>query len=140
MSALTNEITFVLATRLLADAPLAALVGDRVRPGELKQSETLPAVTYELVNKEGWHSLQGGTTHARSRVQFNCYGRTKIASVTVARAIKDSLDGFRGTLGSVFIDSCMLDNEYDTKDPPESGSAEWRQRRVIDFTIVHSES
>ena len=133
----TRDICTVLAAKLIADAGVSALVGSRVRPIVLDQRDTVPAIVYSLVNQEGWHSLQGGTTCARSRVQFFAYGNTITEAINVSDAIMASLDGYRGQTQDIFVSSCMLDNSYDMADPPTKGSAEWRYRRAIDFVVCH---
>lgn len=134
----TNDITLAIAQRLLADSGVSALVGNRVRPLALDQTDELPAIVYSLVTTDAWHALSGGTYGARTRIQFFCYGESLEDSVSVASAIMGSLDGFRGDAGNLFVSSSMLDNSYDMVDPPTKGSAAWRFRRVVDFTICHN--
>ena len=128
------------AGKLVADDPVVqAIVGDRVRPNIIPQDDEMPAISIELVSQEGWHSLAGGTTACRSRLQFNCIADSKADSVEAAQAVLGVLDGYRGAAGQIFISSSVRDNQYDLLDNPTKGADDWRFRRVIDFSICHSQ-
>ena len=135
---MSSDITLAYAQKLIAAASVSALVGDRVRPIALDQTDTMPAIIYSLVTTDNWHGLSGGTYGARSRLQYFCYGENIEESVSVSSAIISELDGFRGEVGSLFVSSSMLQNIYDMVDPPTKGSAAWRYRRVIDFSVCHN--
>lgn len=135
---MSSEITIALAEKLLSATAVTDIVGTRVRPLALDQTDEMPAVVYNLVTTDPWHGLSGGTYGARSRIQYYCYGDSLEDAVSVASAIMTELDGFRGEVGSLFVSSSMLDNTYDMVDPPTKGSAAWRFRRVIDFTVCHN--
>lgn len=133
-----SSIGIECAKLLLADPGVSALVGTRVRPVALDQTDTMPAIIYSIVSTDAWHALSGGTYGARSRVQFYCYGESIEDAVSVESAILSVLDGYRGRAGDLFISSSMLENSYDMVDPPTKGSAAWRFRRVSDFTVCHN--
>lgn len=59
--------------RLLADAPLAALVGTRVYMLKLPQKPTLPAVRVQLVDEPKEYHLRGEDGATRARVQVDAY-------------------------------------------------------------------
>ena len=108
-----SSIGIECAKLLLADPGVSALVGTRVRPVALDQTDTMPAIIYSIVSTDAWHALSGGTYGARSRVQFYCYGESIEDAVSVESAILNVLDGYRGRAGDLFISSSMLENvEY----------------------------
>lgn len=138
--AITDEdIGFLICQRLLASAPVIALVATRVRPDTIDPNETLPAIRYELVTSDPWGNLNGPAKEAKTRIQIDCYGSTRLQSSTVAAAVRSDLDGFTGTLGSLYIFDCVLDNKYDSVDPPPTGGKQWRKRRTLDFVVTHTE-
>lgn len=138
--AITDEdLTFLICQRLKDSASVSALVSGRVRPDTLNENETMPAIRYDLITKNSWKTLQGSGDKATSRVQIECYGTTRLEANAVAAAVKNNLDGFRGPLGDLNIFDCVMDNQYDSIDPPTSGSKHWRKRRVLDFLITHTE-
>lgn len=135
---MSTDISIALAQKLLGTPGVTSQVGTRVRPLALDQTDIMPAIVYNLVTTDPWHGLSGGTYGARSRIQYYCYGDSLEDAVSVASAIMGAIDGFRGEVGSLFVSSSMLDNTYDMVDPPTKGSAAWRFRRVIDFTVCHN--
>lgn len=140
MMAITEEdIGFLIFQRLLASVAVSTIVGDRVKPDTLDQKQTLPAIRYEMIASESFQTLQKSGHLMRTRIQVDCYGATRLQANTVAAAVKNNLDGFSGILGSLQVFSCVLDNRFDSVDPPQSGGATWRKRRTMDFVIVHTE-
>jgi hypothetical protein len=88
-----------LRTFLIADAPLQALVVDRVHPLVLPQKPALPAITLQTVSAlEGAHS-EGADGLARPRVQIDAWSERYRSAVEVADRVKALLHGYRGALG-----------------------------------------
>ena len=134
-----TDIALAMSKLVADDAGVQAIVADRVRPNIVPQDDAMPAITVELTSQEGWHSLTGGTTACRSRLQFNCIADSKADSIEAAAAVLAVLDGYRGKVGQIFVSSTVRDNQYDLLDSPTKGADDWRFRRVIDFSICHSQ-
>lgn len=85
-----------LRSLLLADGPLAELVGARIDWGVSPQGAPLPRVTMQLIGDNGQgHVFEGGDGLYQGRVQINCYGKSYAEAAAVASAVKGLLDGYR---------------------------------------------
>jgi hypothetical protein len=131
-------------TRLLACAPVTALVVGRIWTMTWPQSPTLPGVLvqgWELPTKP---QLRGTVGHKAARIQIDVLADTLAAAEAVDAAIvgdfsggsATGLEGFAGTAGTLTILSAFSVNAF-----PMRGEDELRkQRRVIrEFRITYEE-
>lgn len=91
---------------------LSTAVGHvRVYPLVLPQNVTYPASTYHRIG--GIDELSSGTRSdlVEGRFQVDCYAETYLAVRTEAKAIRDALSGYAGTMGSTRVDSAVRDRE-----------------------------
>lgn len=98
---------------LTDDAGVAALVGTRIYPLQVPQDVTLPAVAYQRISGPRDHAHDGPTGLVRARVQFSALGSTYLEAKTVTEALRAALDGFKGTMGTVEVQTVFLENERD---------------------------
>lgn len=134
--------------RLVRARQVTHLVGERIRPEELLESDVYPAIVYGIVTSDPQHDLQGSSGAAFTRVQFNCYGNTLDEADAVADAVEDVLDGFSGWLGEepeggadderLWVDDCTLQNRYSRKTGARQGEGRGRVYVVVDFLVSHS--
>jgi hypothetical protein len=87
----------VLANLLLAHAPLAVLIGNRIHWDRLPQNVARPAVVMHLVSDVPNYHLLGPSGLIDSRVQFDCQAGSAEAAREVADALDARLGGYRGT-------------------------------------------
>lgn len=95
-------------------AGLTALVGGRIYPEEVPETETLPAVTYILVSNVPIHTLDGKVTLERPVYQYTAYAETKAVARAVAAQIALALSDYHGTLSGVAVQKIELQNEMST--------------------------
>lgn len=140
-----SDIGERLRGRLLTGRQVTTLCAERIHPDALPAKCLLPAIRYEVVASNEQAHLGGASGYAFSRVQFDCYGVTRRDANQLAQAVKDLLHGFRGELSAatpgaftVQVDDCVVDNQYDRRDPPSPASDAWRYRRVVDFQVSHT--
>lgn len=94
-------------------------------------------MTYFKVSGARIHSLSGPSGLAHPRFQFDIYsdgadGYKKCKDV--AKQLRKALDGFRGVVDGINIQSCLLVNEEDPyEEEPEL------YRVSMDFMIMHIE-
>lgn len=138
-----STIAVLLASRLVAHAPLTTLVGERIRPHVLAQGDPYPGVTYGVLNTVPDYDLSGESGAAETRVEFAVYALDYDELNLAGNLIVDQLAGFAGFLGSGDerrrVYDCVRDNDYERTEPPAAGDARWVYRRVIDFLVNHSE-
>jgi hypothetical protein len=91
-----------IATRLAADAAVAALVAARIYQLKLPQNPTLPAIRVQLISDALSYHLRGEEGIRRSRVQVDVYvadaGDAYAAAEQLAEAVHAALSGARFTL------------------------------------------
>lgn len=135
-----SDVDDLLQQLLRHDPKITNEVGDRIRPGALEQGDMMPAIVYDVVARDVQTHLGGPAGYSFSRIQFTSYGDSKEQAKRVAKQVYNCLHGFTGDLdASHHVDDCMLDNEYDRRDPPSDGSSKFRFRRVQDYLISHTE-
>lgn len=122
----------VLANLLLAYAPLAALVGNRVHWRRMPQGQPAPNVVMHKISGSPSYTYGGPTSYAQTRVQFDCKGNTVAEAQQVAQALTVRLAGFRGAFAGFVFQGCFLDNEG--QDDGVDGTSTWFVERR-DFLI-----
>lgn len=123
-----------LRTYTLAGAAVAGLVGTRMHARMLPQAPTLPAIVYQRIDTRRLHDLAGPDGLPRARMQVTCWGSTPAVAYSVASVVRERLDGFKGTWGTLTIGSCLCVGERDLDDPEAS-----RNAVALDFMIQYEE-
>ena len=125
-----------LHSRVTGDGTISGLIGTRFYPEILPQNPTAPAATYQIISTTVMdHSHDGAGRLLRVRVQVDAYASTYLETITLSDAIRSSLDGFSGTMGSTTVPSCLMAAERAGWD---FESALWR--RSQDYLIVYVEA
>ena len=120
---------------VLADAAIAAAVGQRMYPRGLPQGPTLPALTYLRVDTRRGHDMDGPDGLPRPRVQVTAWAANVGAVTDLAALVRKRLDGYRGAWGDVMIGSCLCVGERDLDDP-ETGRNAVAQDYMIQYQEV----
>lgn len=101
-----------LISRLLADSSVSAQVGSRVVPNVAPTDYQGPYIVMQVISDNPDHHAQGPGLD-RARIQLDSYARTYANAKTTARAARDSLDGFIGTMGSTTVLYIAYDSHQD---------------------------
>ena len=114
-------------------AGLSAEVDDRIYPGVLPQSPTLPAVTYHRISTPRLSKFEDQfLPHAR--FQFDCWAMEYSRAKDVAQQVKEALDVYSGPMGAYTVEVTLIDDEIDTYEP-ETGY--WHS--IVDVIIWYEE-
>lgn len=124
---------------MLSDAPLKALVGDRIDWQKRPQGDALPSISMQRVSGVRDYAMQGPTGLVQSRVQVDCWGETYASALAVARAARDLLSGIRRHIGATELQGAFIDGERHDFEK-EGNAAEGFHRISMDFQIWHSEN
>jgi hypothetical protein len=119
-----KDIRPALRSFLVADATIAALVKTgsttRIYPGKMPQGQTLTSIVYSEISGQGDQHSQGASGLARVRMQLTAWATTADAAHALYLAIKERIDGYRGTMGSgaplVNVQGVFLDSWRDIED------------------------
>lgn len=113
----------VLANLLLAHAPLAALVGNRIHWDTMGQGQQLPSVVMFAVSGTTNYTLSGPTSLEMTRVQFDSRGKTAAEARDVAEALKRRLSGLCATFQGFDFQGAFLQGQRTRFD--QEGPASW---------------
>ena len=124
-----------LRTYTLAGAAVAALVSTRMHSRKLPQTPVLPAIVYQRIDTRREHDHDGPDGLPRPRMQITSWATTPAGAYELAAAVRQRLDGYAGTWGTLAVSSCLCVGERDVEDPEpdRSGVA---QDYMIQFVEV----
>lgn len=121
-----------LAGLLLAHAPLAALIGNRIQWDTLPQGSPQPSIVMYVISGVTDYTMQGASGYVMTRVQFDCRGATAANARAVAEALEARLSGFRGEFGGYRFQGCFAQGQR-TRFDKDSVTSWFTDSR--DFTI-----
>lgn len=113
-----------LRTFTIADAAVAALIADRMHELHVPQSELKPHVYYARVSTEDERAMDSavGEEPFRNLFAIDCWARTPEDADTLAGAIRDRLNNYRGTMGSRTVQGVFVSSQSDDYMPKSEGS------------------
>lgn len=120
-----------MVARLIAQAPLAVQIGNRLHAVQLPQGSALPAIAYSRVSRKATqHRGSPRAQHNRSRFQFDIWAATYGDMQAAKTALMDALAQLQG--GSPRIDVALVrDDRYAYETEPG------RWRAIVDYYIWH---
>jgi hypothetical protein len=106
-----------LSSFLETNVAVSAIVASRIyasQPPQLSAQAILPAIVYKEIHGNGEVTMDGPDQLQYSRMQFDCFGKVYGDSKKLARALRQELEAFTGTLpdGTV-IEHMQRDSETD---------------------------
>lgn len=120
--------------RLLAAAPVAAIVGTRVDWMTRPQKSALPAITLQTVSDSRPEHLKGADGARATRVQVDCWTATYAAGLTLARAVIAALQE-PVTISGKRFGNARVDGQRDLGENLADNS--FIHRQSVDLVIWH---
>ncbi len=99
---------------------------------------TRPYIVMHRVGGNRDMHLKGASRYVRSRVQLDIYDDTYGGAKAVARAVRDAVSGYAGTIGGLQIQLIAVESERDLPDD-DAGEISQLYRTSIDLMIHHDE-
>lgn len=130
-----TTIAEALQAYVVADSAVAALAGARMYPLKLPQSPAMPAITYQHVSGATVVSNDGATGLANPTFQIDCWGNTYATMDALFQAVRERLNGAKGTFSGIQVQGIFLVRRRDLYD----NDAEL-YRRTADYEIWNEES
>lgn len=109
-------IEFALATHLKSRPVVTAAVGSRIYADKAPQDAARPYIVYEIAGGERHYHSTGSSGLMESEISLRLHESTYLKARQLYEIIRNEIDGFRGTWGSVAIDRATLG-------PPVNGTA-----------------
>ncbi len=99
---------------------------------------TRPYIIMLRVSGNRDYAMSGPTGYVQSRIQVDIYDESYGGAKTVARAVRDAVSGFAGTIGGVHIQRISVESERDLP-ADDVGEITELFRTSIDLMIHHDE-
>lgn len=131
-------IKAALYTYLTAQSAVTSVVGQRVYPQQAPMNAQLPYITYQRIADPVQHHFEEATALASPTIQFDCWAKSDVEMQSVSEALRNVLDGFRGTMATVDVRSTALVSQDDTIERPDDGSEQSTFRTTMDFDIWYA--
>jgi len=128
-------IEYGLVNRLKNDGTVAGIVAARIYPHRLPQMPTFPAITYSRVSGARVDILKGISGLAKPTFQFDLWTESYNTVKSLADAVRESLNGYQGTLDGETAYRVKILNEVDNFEE-ELGV----YRVIQDFEVFHRET
>lgn len=118
-----------LRTRLLADATISGLVGQRVDWGLRPQAKDLPAIRLTLVPTPRDYHMGGAQVTQHHRVQIDCFALTYKDADDLRAAVIAELEPASGSFQGSFV--------HRDQDMPERTETGEIHRASLDFKVTY---
>ncbi len=112
-------------------------VGSRIYYADPSQLSVYPCMVLSIPSREYQHNLAGADGVSIATVHIEAISQFESMSQSCMEAVRNNLDGFRGTQSGVSIGRCFLDDEYDGQTPPLAGSNLWIYHLVTEYRVWH---
>lgn len=137
----TATIEKAIYSLLSGDVTLSGLVGTRIDPILVPQSDDMPAVTYKQLPSRRDDTLGGPTGLVRSQWQFTCWSDLYAEAREVADALRQAISGYSGSGTGVVIQVIMApSDEHDVPADPAGKNVARRYGKALDFEIWFCEA
>lgn len=125
----------ILPNFLLAAAPIAGIIGNKVFWDELPQGMEGCSIIMFLISAPRGHTYAGPDSVHRDRVQFDCHATTADQRRLLAEALDARLGGYRGTFDGVQFQG-VFKQGHRTRSDKDGASGSFTAS--IDYLIVWS--
>ncbi len=128
---------------LAANGIVAALVGERIYPRRAPQHASYPNVVYQTIDDVEELGLKAAGGVPVARLQLNCWARGNdayTAAKAVRKALRDALHGYRGLMGTHFVQCAKLVNSRDAEEQAEIGAEAGVEGVIVDLVVAYEEA
>lgn len=123
-----------------ANAPLTALIGNRIGPPPFPQGTAYPFIAFRTITGNENNTQAGGGSLIRERVQFDIYGATDESRIAVRDALRTAFNGYRGTIVGIRVATVVRMPGPALPDERSPGSEELIYRQTDDYVFQYAAS
>lgn len=139
-SAVSGDFESALVAKLNAISALAPIVGSRIFPAAVPESQVTPAVSYVVEKSDREFTLKASDGVVYAHVNLGLRSFTKADTNGGREAIRNSLNGFSGNLASsVRVDFAKLIDEDDGYEQPDASNDKGTFWMVLTFQFKYRE-
>lgn len=121
-------------SKVTTDTTLNSLISLRIYPVTADQDVDYPYITYSRISTRRINALVADTDITEARFQFDTWSKSYETLRSIADALRMEFQRFRGTVSSVVIEDCDIDEERD-----EYNSETQVHRNIMDILITYRE-
>ena len=128
---------------LAASTPITALVSDRIFPNAIPPAESFPCITFNRLSTEQPHHMTAAAGVQSARIQVDCWAKGRggySSAAAIAEAVRDRMDGYRGTMGTVTVKTTHLHEQRDDYEAPTDAAELGVFKVSQDYLIWYSVS
>ncbi len=128
--------TIAIHDRLVADAGVTGIVGQRVHPNRKPQQPKYPCIVFARISGTPVSKFVEDVEIEPSRIQLDMYAETYLSVIALRDAVKTSLQRFAGTVSGIIVHHVFIDNELDGRFIDEvTDEATGVFRRIMDLRV-----
>jgi hypothetical protein len=116
---------------------LAHIVGNRIYFAVPSQLSAYPCVVVKVADRGYSHNLAGSDSISSADMQLTALALYENQAVAAAEAIRQSFDGFGGTVDGVPMMQTFLIDESDDQVTPPDGSDNWIYMVTLTYRVRH---
>lgn len=128
-----------LKTYLDSKTAITNIVGTRIYLDTAPQGVTSPYLIYQEVDSQTEHHMTGASALRGATYQFDCYASGSLQVKQLADSVRQSLDGYRGAMGSETVRMCHLTSSNGAPITAEDGEEQGLKLVTLDFDIWYVE-
>lgn len=115
-------------------------IGTRFYPGRFPKNPTFPLAIYTVITQSPEHHMSGAAALTMVRIQVDIFAGGHAAAIAAANGFRDAADGYVGTAGTEYFQTCHLDQQREDHDEPVDASDSPLWRVSQDWVIAVTES
>ncbi len=93
------------------DAPVSAIIDDRIFPVAIPQEKVLPAITYQRVDTDPNDTKSGASTLDGILIDLDFWDKKFAVVKDLAKKVRAALDRFSGTKQGIVVQSIQFQNQ-----------------------------
>jgi hypothetical protein len=129
-----------LRTYVLAQTEISALIGSRMYLQKAPQGASLPLIIFSLQRSSPNHHLRGYSGVTEDTIEIECQSYTDVGAKDLKEKVRKKLQGYRGVMGSTFVNSCFITDESDHYTDRSDASDKGIFIALLEFTTWHTET
>lgn len=125
---------------LTANSDVSGLVSLRVYPLQSPQLPVYPLIIYRRIGGNHGQHMTGGTGLGSARLEVASWGKKHSLAWALAENVRDALQGFTGSAGSVDVSAVILDGDSADSEQLATGREQFVYNVSHEYTFWFAES
>ncbi len=132
-------IEAAIRTKLAATPAISVAVANRLWLDRMLQGNELACIVYQRISTERHPHMTGSSGLVNTTFQIDCWSTSAIEAKQLGEYVRIALDGYDAEMGDYARVICLLVDERDMSEPPETAGEKVWYRASLDFTVAYDE-